>query len=54
MSRFGRLGRKVTRSAFGNAFKFEDAPVGEVVHVMLRDLLKVDYVIHPPLNGRAH
>ncbi len=34
-----------------SAFKFEDAPVGEVVHVMLRDLLKVDYVIHPPLNG---
>ena len=36
-----------------SAFKFEDAPVGEVVHVMLRDLLKVDYVIHPPLNGRV-
>ncbi|MDO5086166.1 MAG: type II secretion system protein GspD, partial [Comamonadaceae bacterium] len=32
-------------------FKFEDAPVGEVVHVMLRDLLKVDYVVHPPLKG---
>ncbi|WP_236903926.1 hypothetical protein [Comamonas serinivorans] len=34
-----------------SAFKFENAPSGEVVHVMLRDLLKVDYVVHPPLNG---
>ena len=33
------------------SFKFESAPTGEVVHVMLRDLLKVDYVIHPPLEG---
>ena len=46
------------RSASGGAvrgpvssFKFESAPVGEVVHVMLRDLLKVDYVVHPPLAG---
>ena len=30
---------------------FENAPAGEVVNVMLRDLLKVDYVIHPPING---
>ena len=34
-----------------SSFKFESAPVGEVVHVMLRDLLKVDYVVHPPLAG---
>lgn len=34
-----------------SSFKFENAPSGEVVHVMLRDLLKVDYVVHPPLNG---
>jgi general secretion pathway protein D len=34
-----------------SSFKFESAPVGEVVHVMLRDLLKVDYVVHPPLVG---
>jgi general secretion pathway protein D len=32
-------------------FKFDNAPVGEVVQVMLRDLLKVDYVVHPPLQG---
>ncbi|MDO5289155.1 MAG: secretin N-terminal domain-containing protein [Pseudomonadota bacterium] len=34
-----------------SGFKFEDAPVSEVVKVMLGDLLKVDYVIHPPLAG---
>ena len=33
------------------SFKFDNAPVGEVVQVMLRDLLKVDYVVHPPLQG---
>lgn len=33
------------------SLKFENAPVSEVVNVMLRDLLKVDYVIHPPLSG---
>ncbi len=34
-----------------SAYKFEDAPSTEVVHVMLRDILKVDYVIYPPLPG---
>ena len=34
-----------------SSFKFENAPTGEVVNVMLRDLLKVDYVVHPPLAG---
>ncbi|MDO5624437.1 MAG: type II secretion system secretin GspD [Pseudomonadota bacterium] len=33
------------------SYKFEDAPVGEVVKVMLGDLLQADYVVHPPLNG---
>lgn len=33
------------------ALKFESAPVSEVVKVVLGDLLKVDYVVHPPLNG---
>jgi general secretion pathway protein D len=32
-------------------FKFDNAPVGDVVQIMLRDLLKVDYVVHPPLQG---
>ena len=34
-----------------NAFKFEDAPISEVVHVMMRDILKVDYVLHQPVAG---
>ncbi|MEI2745393.1 MAG: type II secretion system secretin GspD [Ottowia sp.] len=33
------------------SLKFESAPVAEVVRVMLGDLLKVDYVVHPPLAG---
>ena len=33
------------------SLKFEGAPAAEVVKVMLSDLLKVDYVIHPPLAG---
>ena len=34
-----------------SSYKFEDAPSTEVVHVVLRDILKVDYVIYPPLPG---
>ena len=34
-----------------SSLKFQDAPVGEVVKVMLNDMLKVDYVVHPPLQG---
>ena len=33
------------------AFKFEEAPLSEVVGLILRDIVKVDYVIHPPING---
>jgi general secretion pathway protein D len=32
--------------------RFEDAPVREVVHAVLGDLLKLEYVIYPPLDGR--
>lgn len=31
--------------------KFEDAPLSEVVSLVLREIAKVDYVIHPPING---
>lgn len=31
--------------------KFEDAPLADVVGVVLREIAKVDYVIHPPING---
>lgn len=34
-----------------NSFRFEEAPIQDVVHVILRDVLKVDYMIHPPLSG---
>ena len=34
-----------------SSYKFEDAPSAEVVNVMLRDILKVDYVVYPPLPG---
>lgn len=34
-----------------NTFRFEDAPLIDVVHIILRDILKVDYMIHPPITG---
>ena len=33
------------------SFNFEEAPVTEVVRTILGDILKVDYVLHPPLSG---
>ena len=33
------------------SLKFESAPAAEVVKVVLGDLLKVDYIVHPPLSG---
>ncbi len=47
----GQPGKAVSGPA--SAFKFEQAPAAEVVHVMLRDLLKVDYVVYPPLDGKV-
>ncbi|WP_460478901.1 type II secretion system secretin GspD [Comamonas humi] len=32
-------------------FQFEEAPVAEVVRTILGDMLKLDYVMHPPLQG---
>lgn len=32
-------------------FNFEEAPVAEVVRTILGDILKADYVLHPPLAG---
>jgi len=34
-----------------NAFKFEEAPISDVAHLVLRDIMKVDYVLHQPLLG---
>jgi general secretion pathway protein D len=33
-------------------FRFEDAPIRDVAQAILGDLLKLDYVIHPPVEGR--
>ena len=34
-----------------SSFKFEEAPLGEVVSLILRDIAKVDYIVHPPITG---
>lgn len=33
------------------SFKFEDTPLSEIVSLVLREIVKVDYVVHPPLAG---
>lgn len=33
--------------------RFEDTPVREAVHALLGDLLKQDYVLYPPVDGRV-
>jgi general secretion pathway protein D len=40
---------QITGTASG--LKFEEAPLAEVVSLILREIAKVDYVIHPPING---
>lgn len=40
---------QITGAAAG--LKFEDAPLADVVSLVLREIAKVDYVIHPPLTG---
>lgn len=36
-----------------STFKFEEAPISEIVHVMLGQILKVDYVLHQPVSGNV-
>jgi general secretion pathway protein D len=31
--------------------KFEEAPLADVLGLVLRDIAKVDYVVHPPISG---
>lgn len=33
------------------SYKFEDAPIAEFATLVLRDVIKADYVLHPPLSG---
>lgn len=35
----------------GASLRFEQAPIAEVVHAVFGDILKLDYVIHPPVSG---
>jgi general secretion pathway protein D len=41
----------VALQGVATTFKFEDAPIAEFAQIVLRDVLKADYVLHPPLNG---
>ena len=44
--------KPATPFAGGEAgLKFENAPLGDVVHVILREVAKVNYLIHPPISG---
>lgn len=40
---------QITGSPAG--LKFEETPLSEVVSLVLREIAKVDYVVHPPING---
>ena len=33
--------------------KFEEAALADVVHVVMREIAKVDYLIHPPITGNV-
>ena len=35
----------------GVTLKFDNADIYDVIQVILGDVLKVDYVLHPPLSG---
>ena len=38
-------------SGVDSGLKFEEAPLGDVLQVILREVVKVNYVIHPPIAG---
>lgn len=40
---------EISGSAAG--LKFEDAPLADVVHVVLREIANVSYLVHPPITG---
>lgn len=44
-----RPGRALVGSA--GEFNFEAAPIAEVIHVMMGDILQADYVLHQPIAG---
>lgn len=38
-------------SGGSSAFNFEETPIADVVRIVLGDIIKVDYVLYPPLQG---
>lgn len=34
-----------------SSYRFEDAPIVDVIHVFMREVLKTDYVLHQPITG---
>lgn len=43
--------RAVAVTGEAGEFNFEEAPISEVIHVMMGEILKADYVLHQPING---
>ncbi|PAT35436.1 type II secretion system protein GspD [Vandammella animalimorsus] len=43
--------RAVALTGEAGEFNFEEAPITEVVHVMMGEILKADYVLHQPIGG---
>lgn len=43
--------RAAPSTGANTTLRFESAPLGDVAHAILRELMRVNYVIHPPLNG---
>ena len=44
-----KAGGQIAGTATG--LKFEEAPLSDVLGLVLREIAKVDYVVHPPING---
>lgn len=44
-----RAGQKLDGAA--STYKFEDAPLLDIIHMVMRDVVKADYVVYPPING---
>ncbi|RMX11359.1 type II secretion system protein GspD [Allofranklinella schreckenbergeri] len=43
--------RGVALKGEAGEFNFEEAPITEVIHVMMGEILKADYVLHQPIGG---
>lgn len=41
----------VPDQAAGSSFSFEDAPIADVVRTIIGDVLKSNFVLHPPIQG---